>query len=428
MEQVVLPPGAVVGKGTVTFVVEHDDVKPSCLLLPDISNDSLGLISSVYWRDIGKRGTRIDVDLNKFSCEIETKGLRECMRIAGEIAIEAIGKESQWAACWKPPSPSMEPSYPYTVRESLEEDLGFAFVSKPTDKGKFDSIGTKIVATEPSTDTDPQPTVNGVCAPSLVKTLIGGANAKIDEACVKASEHPNQVSSVDLRPGMKICVQAEHRFNSSSSTRSRQASKEHCSRFVKGPNDLLAFPQIQQLTSPIYGPYLNAHTASAIFGVYDWSGIRSHALDSLHNAFQLTVYFPQIQSEQDQLWGSAGDIWLIEAKKANNAGPLVLLSGVKREIPNGGRKVPYSALCGSTQGFSCFLFMDRPSVYITQDIRMGQEVLEAELGITLGELAASQSLPPIELLRPFRDRPIPVKGNADQAPLVSGDGLRRLHD
>lgn len=407
MEQRILPPGAVVSKDTVTFVVEHDDANPSCLLLPEINIESLGRISSVYWRDIGKRGTRIDVDLKKLSCKTDEEGLRKCMRKAGAIAMDGIINASpEWATCWKP-SPYLEPSYPYTARESLEEDLGFVFVPRSSFGSPSKSIEVETVETKKSASSSAMELV-------MVKTQV--------------SEHayvPDEVSSVNLRPGMKICVQAELSLTPNNSNRARQGTPENCARFVDGVGDLLAFPRIDQLASTVYAPFLNAHKTVAIYGVYDWSGIRSHAIEALGNTFQLTVYYPRVQAMNDT-WTPISGVFMIENGSTTQAGPLVLLSGTKRVLPEG-RQIQLDQFCGEDR-FSCFLFMNRPSVRITQDIRLDQQVLEAELGMTLGELAASKSLPPVEISRHFRGRPIPVKGNADQVPLVRGDALRSLHD
>jgi len=388
---VVLPPGALINEGGITFVVEHNDVNLSCLRLPKISDKSFGAISSVYWRDIGKRATRIDVD----SCKANQKGLRSCMRKAAAAAMAIIKSNSDWAGC-VPADTSMEASLPYDARDSLEEDLGFTFV---LENESIDITNLELSTSEAET---------------------------FNEVMLKDRVAPRQVSSVNVRPGMKICVQTEQSLTGGQGDRSRLASPEHCAQFAGRDGEHLNFPGLAHLAPTLYVPLLNAHKTVAIFGVYGWSGIRSHAIESLKNDFQLTVYFPRMQAF-GQTWTTVNHVPIIIDGTTKNVGPLMLLSEAKRVMPSG-RQVKLEDLCGPGK-FSCFLFLDRPYVRITQTIRMGQELIDAELGMNLDELIVVNSLPAVVLSRPFRGRPIPVKGNAvNQVPLVRGDTLRALHD
>lgn len=385
---VILPPGAAVSKEKVTFVIEHDDARASCLVLRPIEDNGLK-ITSVYWRGIGKRGTRVDWLREKSSCV--DKGLRQCLRETGKRVNEAISARLDWKSCSETET-SLQEALPYEVNESLQEGLGYTVI-------------TPAAASDGQSSVEPAQTSDAPTTPDKNKVKELG-----------------EVSSVSLRPGMKLCVQAEQSFTRNSTDRSRQGTAELCRQFVDAGDGLLAFPAFDRSTHTTYSPLLDADTTAAIHGVHEWSGIRSHAVEKLGNEFQLAVYFPEIQ-DVSQDWKPDRGVFLITNPEARNAGPLILLSQQKRALPPG-RRLKMSELCGSNLN-SCFMFMDRPSVRITHGIRMGSEVLEADLGTTLRDLTVLHSLPQVELLRPYRGKPVPVR-RGDQIPLLPGDTLRSL--
>lgn len=393
---VVLPPGAAVSGKTVTFVIEHDDAHAPCLQLRAIEEDGLR-ISSVYWRDIGKRGTRVDSLQTDSSCTA-AQGLRQCLRETGKKVDEAISAKPDWKSCTGTAA-SLEAALPYELKESLQEGLGYAFVTPA-----MAASVAQLSVTSIQTAAAPPSTTDLVTVTAWVLENFG------------------DVSSVSLRPGMKLCVQAEQSFTGNIADRSRQGTAEQCRQFVDAGDGLLAFPAFDRSTHTTYSPLLDADTTTAIHGVHEWSGIRSHAVEKLGNRFQLAVYFPRIQ-DVSQIWKPDMGVFRITNPEAKNAGPLILLSQQKRALPPG-RMLKMPELCGRNMN-SCFMFMDRPSVRITHGIRMGGELLEVDLGTTLRDLAVLHSLPQVELLRPYRGKPVPVRGG-DRIPLLPGDTLRNL--
>lgn len=364
----VLPPGTSINSGSIRLLLEQDDASSACQRLPKINGAGF-TVSSVYWTDIGKRAIQIDVPDDEAGClKLKPGDLRACLRNKLSTQVkEKIDEDASWSAC-KPNLDSLDAVFPYHVRESLRDDLGFGL-------GENDELVTV---------------------------------------------HP--------RAGMNVCVSSETTLTGTDNDMARLPTGEQCQQFLPQKDGRLAFSRFDRFTSSAITGLSGAQSNIAIYETNSWSVIRSHAVGNYNNAFYLAVYFPSTQSMKQTWVGGVDFILRIQNGDALDAGPLIVLSTTDKVRPNS-RKIEMKDLCTGNQR-SCFIFRDRPSVRITQPIWFGESLLHFELGTTMDDIPTIVAIEPghLELMRQYRGEKTPMKGDTGMVPLILGDYVRRTHD
>lgn len=369
--EVILPPGTLMDSKHIELLYEQDQSPSKCQFLPTLQAGS-ATITYVYWRETRKPAVHVTSPLPA-NCNSPARNLHQCLSTSLKRWVtQAIAQDKDWSACVKDVD-SIDIAFPYHAKESLERAFGFNFL--PVPDNSRDSL-----------------------------------------------------ASIEVRAGMNVCMRAEVTLAGAATDLSRLPGAEQCQQVLPGPGGTVTFSRLSRLSDPTFKGLADASKTPTIQEAHGWSAIRSHAETekAYSESLRLTLFFPATTTLHETAdWKRKAFHATVAKRDANDFGPLVILS--KDTIAVASRDVTYATLCNGLDR-SCFLFRDLPSVRITHPIWADRQLLEAEPGMTVGDLLAASGLAtkaPI-LLREFRGRRVPVHG--DLVPVLPGDTLRSTRD